>query len=75
MQYDQKKLASLKVENQNLYPLPPPPVSAKSKAKDSRNTFSIEFIPKPCEATVENESDINLALRKLCAMYPKNVYY
>lgn len=51
-----------------------PPLSAKSKAKDTCNTFLIELIPKPCEATVENESDIDLVLRKLCAIYPKNVY-
>ena len=40
-------------------------VSAEHKEEDSCNTFITELNTEPCEATTENESDINLVLRKL----------
>ena len=40
-------------------------VSAEDKEEDSCNTFITELNTEPCEATTENESDINLVLRKL----------
>ena len=48
-------------------------VSAEEKVEDSCNTFWTELNTEPCEATAENESDINLVLRKLHVSYPKNV--
>ena len=47
--------------------------SAEDKIEDSCNTFLTELNTEPCEATAENESDINLVLRKLCVSYPNNV--
>ena len=48
-------------------------VSAEEKVEDSCNTFWTELNTEPCETTAENESDINLVLRKLHVSYPKNV--
>ena len=48
-------------------------VSAENKVEDSCNTFLTELNTEPSETTAENESDINLALRKLAVSYPNNV--
>ena len=48
-------------------------VSAEETVEDSWNTFLTELNTEPCETTAENESDINLVLRKLHVSYPKNV--
>ena len=47
--------------------------SAEDKIEDSCNTFLTELNTEPCEATAENESDINLVLRKVRVSYPNNV--
>ena len=47
--------------------------SAEDKVEDSCNTFLTELNTEPCETTTENESDINLVLRKLHVSYPNNV--
>ena len=47
--------------------------SAEDKVEDSCNTFLTELNTEPCETTTENESDINLVLRKLRLSYPNNV--
>ena len=48
-------------------------VSAEDKVQRSCNTFLIELNTELCETTAENESDINLVLRKLRVSYPNNV--
>ena len=47
--------------------------SAEDKVEDSCNTFLTELNTEPCETTTENESDINLVLRKLHVSYLNNV--
>ena len=49
------------------------PASAQDKVEDSCNTFFTELNTEPCETTTENESDINLVLKKLHVSYPNNV--
>ena len=44
-------------------------VSAEDKVED----FCNNFLTGPRETTTENESDINLVLRKLCVSYPNNI--
>ena len=41
--------------------------------QDSCNIFLTELNTEPCEKTAENESGINLVLRKLHVSYPNNV--
>ena len=48
-------------------------VSAEDKVENFGNTFLTELNTEPCEITAENESDINLVLRKLRISYPNNV--
>ena len=44
-------------------------VSAEDKVEDFCNTFLTELNTEPYETTAENESDINLVLRKLRLSY------
>ena len=48
-------------------------VCEEDKVEDSCNTFLTELNTEPCETTTENESDINLVLKKLHVSYPNNV--
>ena len=48
-------------------------VSADDKVEDLCNSFLTELNTEPCETTAENESYINLVLKKLRVSYPKNV--
>ena len=44
--------------------------SAEENVEDFCNTFLTKLNTELCEATAENESNINLVLRKLCVSYP-----
>ena len=44
-------------------------VSAEDKVEDFCNTFLTELNTEPYETTADNESDINLVLRKLRLSY------
>ena len=48
-------------------------VSAEEKVEDSCNTLLTELNTEICETTAENESDINLVLKKLRVSYPNNI--
>ena len=59
------KPASYSLESQTLLPsVHFISVSAQDKVENSCNLFWIEINPQPREATTENESDVNLVLRK-----------
>ena len=48
-------------------------VSVEDKVEDSCNNFLTDLNTEPCEITADNETDINLVLRKLPVSYPNNV--